>query len=134
MPKAAATSKKKSALDGLDPKRRKYVLNRASGMKKTPAALDAGFTHSMARAAVAKVETPAVHAAFRELVQNALPPQMLVIKLAEGIDAEKSTISGEMVPDFKVRHDYLKTAAEWGDYVPREQAAVTVPIQVVIDL
>lgn len=122
-------------VEKLEPRKRKYVQGRVAGKSKFRAAIDAGFSPNTAISAGVKIESkPDVQAAFRELMRASIPERVLVLKMAEGLDAQKSTMSGDMVPDYKVRHDYLKTAAEWADYVPKEQMAITVPVQVNIDL
>lgn len=88
------------------------------------AALDAGFSESMAKAAAARIETPEVQKAFRQLVRKAIPEHRIIERLSEGLDAEHKTpvISGKEVidwnvePDYRERREYLELAAKFGAY------------------
>lgn len=136
----AGRKKSESALDKLPPRKRKYVAARVEGQSKRQAALSAGFPVSMAENAAAKIETPDVHEAFRDLVRKAIPAERLIQRLSEGIDAMETEFakfegnisdSRETVA-WSERREYLKLAAQFGGYVPKEQADIVVPVQVVI--
>lgn len=128
--------KKSEKLDKLPPRKRRYVAARVNGASKKDAALEAGFSESMALKAGSKIETPDVKAAFQELVSKAIPESVMVLRLAEGLDAEKSTFTGNMIPDYKTRLDYWKVAGQvTGRFFPQDEGTrVTVPVQVNIDL
>ena len=56
---------KSDLLDALEIRERKYIEGRLSGKSKMQAALDAGYTESMAANATVKIESRDVRRAFR---------------------------------------------------------------------
>jgi hypothetical protein len=119
-------------LQGLDPRRAHYVENRLAGQTKKDAALGAGFPASVAEHPGAEIETPEVRRALQKAIRAAIPPEKIIQRLAEGLDAEQSqvlTLGGvnnmrtEVLksPDFRERREYLKLAAEYGGYHVQKQ-------------
>ena len=84
-----ADKKSKELLDALDPRRRKYVEGRLEGKGRPQAALDAGFTPSMAEKAATKIENRDVRRAFQELARQAVPTELIMQRLLEGVSATK---------------------------------------------
>jgi len=75
----------------LTPKQRKYVKGVVEGKSKKQAALDAGYTESMAQKPKDKIETPAVKAAFTELLEQAgVTDELLAQRIFEGLNAMES--------------------------------------------
>jgi phage terminase small subunit len=126
----------------LSKRKRKYVKGVVQGKTKKQAALDAGYSESVALKAAEKIETPNVHAAFQKLIREAIPEKKLVQRLAEGIDAmetEFAKFEGQITDTKEViawgeRREYIKLAAQYGGYVPKEQPDVIVPVQIIVDL
>jgi hypothetical protein len=106
--------KKSELLDALDPRRRKYVEGRLEGKGRPQAALDAGFTPSMAEKAAIKIENKDVRRAFMELARQAVPTEKIMQRLREGLDATKvrAIVRGKKVvdrfevPDYRERREY----------------------------
>jgi phage terminase small subunit len=126
--------KKSDPLAPLTPKKRKYVAERTKGKSKMQAAKDAGFSHSMARVAGAKIETPDVRRAFQALIREKIPASKVAGRLAEGLDAMETEFAKEkgMITDsrdvvaWSERREYLKLAAEYGGYfVPKQEFEIT---------
>ena len=119
------------------------ILIKSKGkISKKAAALAAGFSEAMARNAKVKIED--VHREyFQRLADAAIPDELLIIKLREGLDATEvktasyeGQITGmEEFVDFKTRHMYLETAAEWKGRVQRRgvggNTEVNIPITLV---
>lgn len=126
--------KKSDPLDGLPPRKRKYVAERAKGKSKMKAAKAAGFSDAMAAAAGAKIETPDVRRAFQLLIREKIPASKVAARLAEGLDAMETEFAKEkgMITDtrdviaWSERREYLKLAAEYGGYfVPKQEFEIT---------
>lgn len=124
-----------SALTKLKPRQRKYVERRIQGQTKQDAALEAGYSKSVAQTGARDVEeSEAVQNAFRLLVRKAIKPEKVVERLAEGLDAiETRTFTNVMGSKQKgtdrieitekdyiawtERRKYLELACEYGGYV-----------------
>lgn len=110
-------------------------------LSKKAAALAAGFSESMADNVKVKIED--VHREFfQRLADAAIPDEILIAKLREGLDATevktasyegKITAMEEFV-DFKTRLAYLETAAEWKGRVSRRGVAGKTEINLPITL
>ena len=116
----------------LRPKQRKYLDGLAQGMTKEQAKRFAQYADSTS---TASIETPSVKAAFARLVRRAVPAHKLAQRVAEGVDATKSsyvsTKDGVQTftdPDMRERREYLKLAAEWGEYVAKDAPATQVGV------
>jgi len=64
-------------LENLRPRKLAYVQGRLDGKSKKQAALDAGFSETMANHAADKIETRDVREAFARLVREMVPPEQL---------------------------------------------------------
>ena len=88
------------------------------------AALDAGFSKSMADHASTKIETRDVKEAFAALIREAVPPERIVKVISEGLEAmetkffaEKGVVKDERdVISWPERRQYAELAAEYGGY------------------
>jgi hypothetical protein len=121
---------KAELLDSLDMRERKYIEGRLSGLSKTQAALDAGYTESMAANAAVKIESKDVRRAFQELAREAVPSEKIMQRLAEGLDAvrvkpvvrEKKIIGTVEEPDYRERREYMELASRYGGrYIDRSE-------------
>jgi hypothetical protein len=116
----------------INARQRKYLEARVEGLTKTDAKRAAGYAESTQPSAI---ENSSLKAAFTRLACKALPPEHLVNRLKEGVDATKTIPLGEGattdVVDFKERREYLKMAAEYCGYVePNAKTQNQVPIEV----
>jgi len=123
-------NQKAEVLDALDIRERKYIEGRLSGLSKMQAALDAGYTESMAAKAGDKIENSDVRRAFRELARAAVPADLIMERLREGMNAvrlkpvvrDKKVIDTIEEPDFRERREYMALAARYGGhYVERNE-------------
>ncbi len=120
----SGSPKKSEILDGLKMRERRYVEGLVSGKSKKRAALDAGYSESMAAKATAKIEGREVRRAFQELARASVPAEKIVQRLQEGMDAVRSkpVVSGNKVietieePDYRERREYLTLAAKFGGH------------------
>src|SRR5271169_6446873 len=111
-------------LENLPPRKLAYVRGRVEGKSKKQAALDAGFSETMADHAADKIETADVQEAFRLLVREMIPPEFIAKVIAQGMSAtETKFFSHEgvvqdkrQVPDWSERRQYAELAAEYGGY------------------
>jgi hypothetical protein len=77
------------------------------------------------------IENTTIKAAFARLVRRAAPAHKLAQRIAEGIDATRENViiaKGEVIdtqvlPDFRERREYVKLAAQYGQYVDEERGA-----------
>ena len=108
----------------LPPKKQAYVQGRIEGKSKRKAALDAGFSKSMADHASSKIETRDVREAFAALIRKTVPPERIVKVISEGLDAvetkffaEKGVVKDQRnVISWPERRQYAELAAEYGGY------------------
>ena len=124
----------------LSKRKQKYIAGVADGKTKMQAALDAGYSDSMAHS-TAQIETPDVRAAFAELVRERIPARKIVDRINAGLDAKETKFfqSEGVVTDHRdviawsERRQYAELAAEFGGYfVPPKQENITaiIPVQV----
>lgn len=129
----------------LTKKKQKYIEGLADGKTKMQAALDAGYTDSMARSATGNIETPDVRAAFAKLIQERIPGRKIVDRIAEGLDAEETKFfqhegvvtEQRNVVAWSERRQYAELAAEFGGYflpVKAENFAPVIPVQVITNI
>jgi hypothetical protein len=119
-----ASRKRSEILDALDIRERLYVIARLGGKTKKEAALEAGYSESMAENALAKIESKEVRLAFQHMARQAVPVEKILVRLSEGLDASRvrPVISGKEVidtieePDYRERREYLVLAAKFGGY------------------
>jgi phage terminase small subunit len=121
---------KADLLDELDMRERRYIEGRLAGKSKTQAALDAGYTESMAAKAGDKIESKDVRRAFQELARQAVPTEKIMQRLAEGLDAvrlkpvvrDKKIIGTVEEPDYRERREYMELASRYGGrYIDRSE-------------
>ena len=75
---------KSDLLDALEIRERKYIEGRLSGKSKMQAALDAGYTESIAANATVKIESRDVRRAFQDLAREAIPAEKIMGETARG--------------------------------------------------
>jgi hypothetical protein len=125
----ASRKKSEKILEKLQPRQRQYVKNRVAGKSKKTAALEAGFSESMAENAAAKIETSDVREAFRKLVQQEIPASKIVARLKEGLDAMETKLfqkdgiitDARDLVEYSERRNYLELAAKMGGYYIEKQ-------------
>ena len=118
----------------LNQRKRKYLEGRTNGLTKTEAKRLAGYAESTDPC---KIENTSVKAAFSRLVRQYIPAHKLAARIAEGVDATKTIIvgsgekaEGQEVADFRERREYVKLAAEYGQYVELESKSADVSVAV----
>jgi hypothetical protein len=87
--KAKSKGRKKSELKA--PKRRRFVKGLIDGKSMRKAAVDAGYTQSMADNAGEKI-LPGAVAEFKEALAKAVPDEILIKRLAEGLNAKETKL------------------------------------------
>lgn len=129
---------KEDHLAALTARKRAYVAGLAQGKTKRQAALDAGYTESVARTAKAHIETEDVKQAFAELIQRIIPSEKIAARIAEGLDAtyvklfafQGMVFDREEVIAWDERREYTKLAAEYGGYfVPTQRQQIEGSLQ-----
>lgn len=127
--RGGALKREKAEVKPIDPKRRKYLENRAKGQSKMEAALNAGFSESMAENAKEKIENP-IAEQLAKAIQKLIPIEKVVQRINEGMDALETKIVQHqgIVTDFidlvawSERREYTAMAAEYGQYhIPRQK-------------
>lgn len=117
----------------LTPKQTKYVRERLKGKTKKRAALDAGYTESMANAATAKIENGEIRRRFRLAIQRHCSPEHIAQRISEGLDAEETKFWAEKgvvmdernVVAWTERRNYAEMAAKYGGmYVEKQELEV----------
>jgi hypothetical protein len=122
--KPAKNRKKSDLLVILKPRPRKYLEGILSGKTKKSAALAAGYSESTARNAAAVIERPLVRLALQEIVREVIPPEKIVQRLAEGLDAMDTVFArykGKITDQLAViawdtRLHYIELAAKMAGY------------------
>lgn len=102
----------------------KYIKAVANGATKKAAALQVGYSESVAENAKSHIETPDVRAVFAELVREQIPAKKIVARIKEGLDAKETKFfqfEGEVTDQRDViawteRRHYAALAAEFGGY------------------
>jgi hypothetical protein len=128
------TSSSKDPINRLPVHKRNYVKVRAEGGSVIEAAKAAGVSGRMGR----KYENHAdIQAAYRSLVQKAIPAKRLVNLIKGGCEAKMPIFgpdgkkTGERA-DWKTRRGYIEMAAKHGGYYEEKTANSPVGIQVVV--
>ncbi len=111
-------------LEKLPPKKAAYVRGRIDGKSKKQAALDAGFSETMAEHAADKIETKDVREIFARFIREMIPPEVVAKAIAEGLVATETKFFSHEgvvqdqreVPDWSERRQYAELAAEYGGY------------------
>ncbi|MFI5118613.1 MAG: hypothetical protein ACHP8B_18145 [Terriglobales bacterium] len=112
----------------LPPKKQRYIEGVLAGKSKRQAALDAGFSESMASHATTKIETKDVQVAFAALIRESVPPERISKVIAEGLAATDTKVlkDGTIVPGvlnvaaLAERRACAELAAEYGGYHTRD--------------
>jgi len=116
-------------LENLSPRKRAYIQGRIEGKSKRQAALDAGFSESMANHATDKIETRDVREAFTRLVREMVPAEQIAKTIAEGMAATETKFFAHEgivqdhreVPAWSERRQYAELAAAYGGYQTRDK-------------
>jgi len=135
-----AVRKCAKALESLSPRKQAYIQGRLDGKSKRQAALDAGFTQSMANHAATKIETRDVRAAFAALIRETVPPERIARAIADGLDAmetkffaEKGVVKDQRdVISWTERRQYAELAAKFGGYYAPDKREVEQPGGVIL--
>ena len=90
-PKRKPYAKRGNPLDSLDPRRQAYIQGILAGKTKKQAALDAGFSLSIA-VRPQFIENPDAKLAFQEIIRAAIPPELIAKRIREGLDAEETKL------------------------------------------
>ena len=113
-----------AALDGLNGRQRIYVEGVAAGKSRRQAALAAGYSQSSANNPGHNIERGRVREVFAELIRATVPPEMIVQRIREGLDAveikcfvhEGGVIYSRPLVNFIERRHYAELAARYGGY------------------
>lgn len=117
------------------------LLLKNPNLSKKAAALKVGFSEAMASNAKSRIED--VHREyFQRLVDAAIPNEVLVLKLNEGLNAtvvKTAAVNGKIsdmqeFADFDTRLKYIETAAEWKGLVQRRGAGANTQVNLPIML
>jgi len=123
-PIAERVRKVAEQMEKLPPRKAAYIRGRLDGKSKKQAALDAGFSETMAEHAADKIETANVREAFGLLVREMIPPEFIAKVIAEGMAATETKFFSQEgvvkdqreVPAWSERRQYAELAAEYGGY------------------
>jgi hypothetical protein len=91
------------------PKRRRFVKGLIEGKSMRRAALDAGFTQSMADKAGEKI-FPNARAEFQDELSKAVPIARLVARIAKGLDAKETKLAS-----FEGSFEDSRDMIAWGE-------------------
>ncbi|MGB8989260.1 MAG: hypothetical protein WCC37_21865 [Candidatus Sulfotelmatobacter sp.] len=119
----------------LQPRQKKYLEGRTQGMTKREAKRYAQYAESTSPA---RIENQSVRAAFARLIKQAVPAHLLTKRIAEGVSAHETKFFQKegVVTDqrdvvaWSERREYLKLAAEYGQYVEPDAKAGDVNVAV----
>lgn len=129
-------------LQNLSLRKRLYVKGLAQGKTKRQAALDAGYSPSVADRAI-QLETKDVKDAFSRLIRKRVPAHHIAQRIAEGLDAVETKFfqkDGKIVDTADVvawgeRRQYAELAAKFGGYIAPEKggSSVGVGLQIIVE-
>jgi phage terminase small subunit len=119
-------------LKNLGIKKRKYAEGVSKGKTRKQAALDAGYSASVAKNAKAKIESEAYQEAFAALIRKTIPAEKIAQRIQEGMDAMETKFfqkDGEVIESRDViawgeRRAYAELAAEFGNLSPSKVSQV----------
>ena len=122
--KSSARSKAAKKANGGSPKRRKFVQGLIDGKSMRRAALDAGYTPSMAKNASHRI-MPAAREEFEAELERRIPEAKLVQRIAEGLDAVETRLaqykgkftSGQRLVAWESRRRYVELACKLKGYL-----------------
>jgi len=77
-----------SEMEKLEPRKAAYVRGGMDGKSKKQAALDAGYSGTMAEHAADKIETRDVQEVFARVIREIIPPEFIAKGIAEGTHRE----------------------------------------------
>jgi len=104
-------------------KKRKYAEGVSKGKTRKQAALDAGYSASVAKNAKAKIESEAYQEAFAALIRQTIPAEKIAQRIHEGMDAmetkffqkDGNVIESRNVIAWGERRAYAELAADFGN-------------------
>jgi len=93
--RASKNRKTSDLVELLNPRQHSYLEGVVSGKTKKAAALAAGYSESTARTEMrpAVIERPLVRLALQEMVRQAIPPEKIVQRLVDGLDATNTVFA-----------------------------------------
>ena len=115
----------------LPPKKQRYLEGRIAGKTRRAAALEAGYSESMADHP-AKIETKDVRQAFASLIRETIPPERIAKAISEGFGAmetkffssEGSVTDSRDIIAWSERRAYAEMAATYGGYFVPEKGEI----------
>lgn len=101
-----------------------YVEGVVAGKSRRRAALDAGYSLSSANNPGHNIERGRVREAFAELIRATVPPELIVQRIREGLDAveikvfqhEGGVLYSKPLVNWSERRQYVELAARFGGY------------------
>lgn len=121
-------------LRNLTARKRIYVKGIAAGLTKKQAALDAGYSVSVAEKAKSHIETAELRDAFSRLIRLRIPAHKISARIAEGLDAMETkffqkdglvTDSRDVI-NWAERRAYAQLATEFGGYSTGASSSATI--------
>jgi len=125
------------------PQERNFVEGVAQGKTDKQAALDAGYSLSMAENTKYKLWTkPHVQTYFRDTLRRSVPPERVLQRMSELVEGRSvtkkrkqtfeagklvnETIEETEIVNASISLRAIRMAAEWAGYIPTKQPAITV--------
>lgn len=108
----------------LNRKQRLYVEGVAAGKSRRRAALEAGYSLASANNPGHNIERGRVREVFAELIRANVPPELIVQRIREGLDAveiklfqhEGRVLDSKPLVNWSERRQYAELAARYGGY------------------
>ena len=133
------------------PQERNFVEGVAQGKTDKQAALDAGYSLSMAENTKYKLWTkPHVQTYFRDTLRRSVPPERVLQRMSELVEGRSvtkkrkqtfeagklvnETIEETEIVNASISLRAIRMAAEWAGYIPTKQPAITVDTITQVDL
>lgn len=125
----------------LTPRKAKFIKGVVAGKSARKAALDAGYSQSVANDPGRKLfNQAAIQAVLGEHIRKVIPAERIAQRMSEGLDAMETVFAkfeGRITDHAEVvswseRRQYAELAARMGGYMPKDTPSLVVPIQVVI--
>jgi phage terminase small subunit len=129
--------------DSLSPRKAQFVKGVVAGKSARQAALDAGYSQSVANDPGRKLFNQSdIQSVLGEHIRKIIPAERIAQRMSEGLDAMETVFAkfeGRIsdkteVVSWSERRQYAELAAKMGGYMPKDTPDLVVPIQVVIDL
>lgn len=141
-PAKSAKKKGRKKSEPQSPKRRRFVAGLIDGKSMRKAALDAGYTESMADNAGRKI-LPGAQTEFQQELEQAIPRARLIKRISEGLDAKETKVAqyeGEFTDtknlvSYSERRRYAELIAKLqGLLIERVEVGTDKPLEVKVDI